>query len=158
VLQVRQAQQMSSLVTRKKSELAAKVQRLQERHASLSAALDSSGSEGQQGPGGGGAVTEAEWKAKYDAVKAQLPAYKAMKKELAELEAEVGMLLCHGHTYCFSCLTACVFMLRSSAVRSACLRCFSGRSTQSQGFYRAETLPRLPAAHLSQNTDCTVLS
>jgi hypothetical protein len=84
---------MSSLVSRKKAELAAKVQRLQERHASLSAALDSSGSDSQQGPGGSGAVTEAEWKAKYDAVKAQLPGYKAMKRELAELEAEVCVLL-----------------------------------------------------------------
>lgn len=65
---------------------------LQERHDSLAAALDSSsaGPQGQGGAGDGGVVTEAEWKAKYEAVKAQLPAYKAMKKELAELEAEVG--------------------------------------------------------------------
>lgn len=80
---------MSSLVTRKKSELAAKVQRLQERHDSLAAALDSSGADGMHGGAAGGAVTEAEWKAKYESVKAQLPSYKAMKKELAELEAEV---------------------------------------------------------------------
>jgi hypothetical protein len=81
---------MSSLVTRKRSELAVKVKRLQERHDSLAAALDSSGADGQHGGATAGAVTEAEWKAKYDAVKAQLPAYKAMKRELAELEAEVG--------------------------------------------------------------------
>ena len=83
---------MSSLVTRKKSELAAKLQRLQERHDALAAALDSSGGPagGAGGGGDGGVVTEAQWKAKYETVKAQLPAYKAMKKELAELEAEVG--------------------------------------------------------------------
>lgn len=59
----------------------------------MAAALDSSsaGPQGQGGAGDGGVVTEAEWKAKYEAVKAQLPAYKAMKKELAELEAEVGL-------------------------------------------------------------------
>jgi hypothetical protein len=59
----------------------------------LAAALDSSsaGPQGQGGAGDAGIVTEAEWKAKYEAVKAQLPAYKAMKKELAELEAEVGL-------------------------------------------------------------------
>lgn len=83
---------MSSLVTRKKAELGAKVQRLQERHDTLAASLDSSSGPAGQGSGGDGSgpVTEAEWKAKYEAVKAQLPAYKAMKKELAELEAEVG--------------------------------------------------------------------
>jgi predicted component of type VI protein secretion system len=41
-VQVRQAQQMSSLVGRKKSELAAKLQRLQERRDALAAQLDSS--------------------------------------------------------------------------------------------------------------------
>lgn len=82
---------MSSLVTRKKSELAAKVQRLQERHASLAAALDSTDADAVRGAGCGGAVSEQEWKAKYDAVKAQVPAYKAMKQELAGLEAEVGL-------------------------------------------------------------------
>lgn len=81
---------MSSLVSRKKSELAAKVQRLQEKHAGLAAAAH--GHDGQQGAGGcsSGVVSEQEYKAKHEAVKAQLPAYKAMKKELADLEAEVG--------------------------------------------------------------------
>jgi len=82
---------MSSLVTRKKSELAAKVQRLQERHSSLAAALDATDSGAVRGAGGSGAVSEQEWRAKYEAVKAQVPTYKAMKQELADLEAEVGL-------------------------------------------------------------------
>jgi hypothetical protein len=40
--QVRQAQQMSGLVSRKKAELTAKLQRLQERRDALAAQLDSS--------------------------------------------------------------------------------------------------------------------
>lgn len=91
---------MSSLVTRKKSELSAKLQRLQDRHDSLAAALSSSSSGAHDGGalgGGGGApgaaISEAEWKAKYEGVKSQLPAYKAMKQELAELEAEVCLAI-----------------------------------------------------------------
>ena len=89
---------MSSLVTRKKSELAAKVQRLQERHAALAEALDGhdghhgAGGGGRRSSSGGGPVSESEYRAKHEAVKAQLPAYKAMKKELADLEAEVSVM------------------------------------------------------------------
>jgi hypothetical protein len=85
---------MSSLVTRKKSELSAKLQRLQDRHDSLAATLNSSSGahdDGAHGGAAGSAVSEAEWKAKYEGVKSQLPAYKAMKQELAELEAEVRL-------------------------------------------------------------------
>lgn len=46
MLQVRQAQQMATLVSRKKGELAAKVERLQERRDTLAAALDNSSSHG----------------------------------------------------------------------------------------------------------------
>lgn len=90
---------MSSLVTRKKSELSAKLQRLHDRHDSLAAALSSSsrahGGGAYAGGGGapGAAISEVEWKAKYEGVKSQLPAYKAMKQELAELEAEVCLAL-----------------------------------------------------------------
>lgn len=41
-LQVRQAQQMATLVARKKSELTAKLERLQEKRDTLAATLDSS--------------------------------------------------------------------------------------------------------------------
>jgi intraflagellar transport protein 81 len=47
--------------------------------------------------GGGGAaagVSESDWVSKYEAIKAKLPAYKAIKRELGELEAEVRRL--HG--------------------------------------------------------------
>jgi hypothetical protein len=81
---------MSSLVTRKKSEMTAKVQRLQERHDTLAAALDASGDLGQQSAV---VVTEADWKAKYEMVRSQLPAYRFMKAELTELESEVGSRL-----------------------------------------------------------------
>lgn len=88
--QVRQAQQMSTLVARKKSELAAKLQRLQERRDALAAQLDSSGSSKPGGSTAGG-ISDDAWRAKYEAIKAKLPAYKNMKRELAELEAEVGL-------------------------------------------------------------------
>jgi intraflagellar transport protein 81 len=89
-LPVRQAQQMANLVARKKGELAAKVARLQERQAALSGSVANSPMDGSGGAGGaGGAVSEDAWRAKFEAVKAQLPTYKAMKQELAELEAEV---------------------------------------------------------------------
>lgn len=92
-LQVRQAQQMSSLVSRKRAELAAKLQRLQERRDALAAQLDSSSADAAGGGTGAAAgVSEADWVSKYEAIKARLPAYKAMKKELGELEAEVFVL------------------------------------------------------------------
>jgi intraflagellar transport protein 81 len=41
--------------------------------------------------GGGAApgVSESDWVSKYEAIKVKLPAYKGMKRELGELEAEV---------------------------------------------------------------------
>lgn len=53
--------------------------------------------QGQAGGAQGGVVTEAEWRAKYDAVKAQLPAYRAMKQELEALEGEVGGCVAASH-------------------------------------------------------------
>ncbi len=38
------------------------------------------------------AVSEEEWRAKYESMRAQLPAYKAMKKELGAVEAEALVL------------------------------------------------------------------
>jgi intraflagellar transport protein 81 len=38
-------------------------------------------------------VSESDWVSKYEAIKAKLPAYKGMKRELGELEAEVRQLL-----------------------------------------------------------------
>jgi hypothetical protein len=95
-LPVRQAQQMCSLVGRKKAELGAKVQRLQERQAALSAVAAAADGGGTSSNGAsaaaGGVISDADWRSKYEAVKAQLPVFKAMKRELAELEAEVSSL------------------------------------------------------------------
>eukprot|EP00775_Hariotina_reticulata_P012912 gene12912-13039_t len=93
-LQVRQAQQMATLVARKKAELTAKVERLQERRDTLATALDSSSSHGGTAGGGSecGGISDEDWRVKYEAIKAKLPSYKAMKKELAELEAEAFVL------------------------------------------------------------------
>eukprot|EP00878_Enallax_costatus_P017239 GHUV01018100.1.p1 GENE.GHUV01018100.1~~GHUV01018100.1.p1 ORF type:complete len:564 (+),score=220.22 GHUV01018100.1:880-2571(+) len=89
-LQVRQAQQMSTLVARKKSELSAKLERLQEKRDTLAATLDSS----KAAAGGSitGGISDEDWRAKYEQIKSQLPNYKAMKKELSELEAEAFTL------------------------------------------------------------------
>eukprot|EP00879_Flechtneria_rotunda_P024027 GHRR01025449.1.p1 GENE.GHRR01025449.1~~GHRR01025449.1.p1 ORF type:complete len:555 (+),score=232.10 GHRR01025449.1:142-1806(+) len=91
-LQVRQAQQMASLVARKKSELASKVERLQQKRDSLAATIDSSSSRSGAAAADAGGVSDEEWRAKYDSIKAKLPSYKTMKKELGDLEAEVFVL------------------------------------------------------------------
>ncbi|KAF8065737.1 IFT81 [Scenedesmus sp. PABB004] len=85
--QVRQAHQMAALVGRKRAELAAKLERLQERRDALAAELDSSGARV-----GACGVSDAEWAAKYAEIKAQLPAFKALKQQLADLEAEAFVL------------------------------------------------------------------
>ena len=77
---------MLALVSKKKSELLAKSDRLEEQKEALVLQLDRHGAAGDDGSG----VSDEEWRAKYEAIKAQLPAYKAMKKELGELEGEVG--------------------------------------------------------------------
>jgi hypothetical protein len=39
-------------------------------------------------------VSESDWVSKYEAIKSKLPAYKGMKRELGELEAEVRRFGC----------------------------------------------------------------
>ncbi|PNW70526.1 hypothetical protein CHLRE_17g723600v5 [Chlamydomonas reinhardtii] len=88
-LQLRQAQQMATVSARKKEELGAKQERLQEKKTALTAQLDKLNAEG----GGSGAVfSEEEWRTKYESMKSKLPIYKKMKKELGDLEAEVFVL------------------------------------------------------------------
>jgi intraflagellar transport protein 81 len=76
---------MLSLVSKKKSELLAKTDRLEEQKEALVLQIDRHGGAGDDGSG----VSDEEWREKYEAIKAQLPVYKAMKKELGELEGEV---------------------------------------------------------------------
>lgn len=85
---------MLTLVNKKKAELSAKLQRLQEQEDALRQQLDGSAAAAAAAPG---AVSDEEWRSKYEAIKAKLPQYKAMKKELADLEAEVGSLLGSNH-------------------------------------------------------------
>ncbi|GFR42598.1 hypothetical protein Agub_g3529 [Astrephomene gubernaculifera] len=88
-LQLRQAQQMATVSARKKEELAAKQERLQEKKTALTAQLDKLNVDG----GGSGTVfSEEEWRNKYESMKSKLPIYKKMKKELGDLEAEVFVL------------------------------------------------------------------
>ncbi|KAG2490551.1 hypothetical protein HYH03_010945 [Edaphochlamys debaryana] len=88
-LQLRQAQQMATVSARKKEELMAKMERLQEKKSALTAQLDKLNAEG----GGSGAVfSEEEWRNKYESMKSKLPVYKKMKKELGDIEAEVFVL------------------------------------------------------------------
>lgn len=55
----------------------------QEKKTSLTAQLDKlTASDGA----GNGAVSEEEWRQKYEAMKAALPQYKKMKKELGDIE------------------------------------------------------------------------
>ncbi|KIY98888.1 hypothetical protein MNEG_9077 [Monoraphidium neglectum] len=94
-LQVRQAQQMAALSAKKRGEMEARVARLSRSREALLAALGHHQGGGGAGAGGGGcgggAVSDGEWQAKYEAIKGKLGRFKAMKKELAALEAEVAV-------------------------------------------------------------------
>ncbi|KAJ9520358.1 hypothetical protein QJQ45_030297 [Haematococcus lacustris] len=88
-MQLRQAQQMASMVNRKKEEVVAKLERLQEKKATLTAQFEKlTAADGAAA----GMVSEEEWRAKYEAMKSALPQYKKMKKELGDIEAEVFVL------------------------------------------------------------------
>uniref|UniRef100_A0A7S0WQ24 IFT81 calponin homology domain-containing protein n=1 Tax=Chlamydomonas leiostraca TaxID=1034604 RepID=A0A7S0WQ24_9CHLO len=88
-MQLRQAQQMASMVARKREEIASKHERLVEKKAGLTAQLEKlTAADGVSG----GMVSEEEWRLKYEAMKAALPTYKKMKKELGDIEAEVFVL------------------------------------------------------------------
>lgn len=89
-LQVRQAQQMSTLVARKKEEVQAKLTRLQEKKAALMAEVEQEMA--KQAGQGGLSFSEEDWRAKYESMKSQLPTYKRMKKELGEIESEGAVL------------------------------------------------------------------
>uniref|UniRef100_A0A7R9YTN5 IFT81 calponin homology domain-containing protein n=1 Tax=Chlamydomonas euryale TaxID=1486919 RepID=A0A7R9YTN5_9CHLO len=87
-MQLRQAQQMATMASRKKSDLNAKLERLQEKKATLTSQYEKlTASDGSVA-----VVSEEEWRAKYESMKAALPAYKKMKKELGDIEAEVFVL------------------------------------------------------------------
>lgn len=94
-LQLRQAQQMAQMVGRKKEEVNAKLERLEEKRAALQAAFERQAAAEQGGATAGPAFTEEEWRRKYESMKEKLPTYKKLKKELGDLEAEVFVL---GHT------------------------------------------------------------
>lgn len=79
-LQVRQAQQMVAVSAKRRGELEARLERLARSRDALTAALGVHDNGGAAGGGGGGGVSDAEWKAKYDAIKGRLAQFKAMKK------------------------------------------------------------------------------
>ncbi|MEW5299244.1 MAG: hypothetical protein WDW36_002278 [Sanguina aurantia] len=88
-LQMRQAQGMAQKVAQKKEELSVKMERLQEKKSSLTASVDKlAAHEGSII----GRVSEEEWGLKYESLKSKLPAFKKMKKELGDIEAEVFTL------------------------------------------------------------------
>ncbi|KAG1672417.1 hypothetical protein FOA52_013202 [Chlamydomonas sp. UWO 241] len=87
-MQLRQAQQMGTMATRKKSDLNAKLERLLEKKTLLTAQFEKlTASDGSVA-----VVSEEEWRSKYESMKAALPSYKKMKKELGDIEAEVFVL------------------------------------------------------------------
>lgn len=87
-MQLRQAQSMVVMVARKKEELNTKLERLQEKKASLTAQFEKL----TAADGATGVVSEEEWRQKYESMKSALPQYKKMKKELGDIEAEVFVL------------------------------------------------------------------
>ena len=58
---------------------------LQEKKASLQAQMEKLNSDGS---GGLAVVSEEEWRLKYESMKAALPQYKKMKKELGDIEVK----------------------------------------------------------------------
>ena len=60
---------------------------LQEKKASLQAQMEKLNSDGS---GGLAVVSEEEWRLKYESMKAALPQYKKMKKELGDIEVRGG--------------------------------------------------------------------
>ena len=58
---------------------------LQEKKASLQAQMEKLNSDGS---GGLAVVSEEEWRLKYESMKAALPLYKKMKKELGDIEVK----------------------------------------------------------------------
>lgn len=79
---------MATMVTRKKEEMASKLERLQEKKASLASQFEKLTTDGN----GMAVVSEEEWRQKYESMKSALPQYKKMKKELGDIEAEVFVL------------------------------------------------------------------
>lgn len=75
MLQLRQAQQMYSMVVKRKSEIMSRLERLKEKRQ----ALGGRSSETEEGFGGSGdkGVDEEQWRERYDRVKAQMPKYVA---------------------------------------------------------------------------------
>lgn len=79
--------QMATMLTRKKDELSTKLERLQEKKTSLQAQMEKLNSDGS---GGMAIVSDEEWRLKYESMKAALPQYKKMKKELGDVEVWRG--------------------------------------------------------------------
>jgi hypothetical protein len=86
---------MAALTAKRRSELEARLARLAAARAALTAAA-AAASGGGEGSGSSAAppraVSDAEWAAKFEAVRGRLGAFRAAKAELAALEAEAGVL------------------------------------------------------------------
>ena len=70
---------MAAVAAKRRGELEARMERLGRARDALAAALGAAAAAGGERVGGGG-VSDAEWQAKYDAIKAQLAQFNAMKK------------------------------------------------------------------------------
>eukprot|EP00798_Chlamydomonas_sp_ICE-L_P015561 gene15561-21655_t len=87
-MQLRQAQSMATVVGRKKDEMNSKMERLQEKKSSLQSQYEKLTVDGS----GNAVVSDEDWRVKYEGLKANLPQYKKMKKDLGDIEAEVFVL------------------------------------------------------------------
>jgi hypothetical protein len=85
---------MAALAAKRRGELQVRLDRLARAREALVATVGVE--EGRRGGGGGGAadgaVSDGEWRGKYEEVKGLLGRFKAAKKELAALEAEAFVL------------------------------------------------------------------
>lgn len=91
MLQLRQAQQMYSMVVKRKSEIMARLERLKEKRR----ALGGRSSETEEGIGEsrGQGVDEEQWRERYERVKAQMPKYVAfsnLKSLLMPIQGSIG--------------------------------------------------------------------
>lgn len=86
---------MAALASKRRTEAAARVERLSQARnaarAAISATAAAAGT-GADGGGGGRGISDAEWRAKYESVKAQLAPYKTAKK--VRSERQIVLWLC----------------------------------------------------------------
>jgi len=89
-LALRQQQQMAQMAARKREEMEAKLERLQEKRLALTEEQESLMVAAM--PGGGAGMGQDDWKEKYESVRSKMGTYKRLRAELDVVQAEALVL------------------------------------------------------------------